>query len=75
VIEAATLFAQHVGVGHPDVLEVQLRGVLGVQPHLRELAASGEAGHVALDDQQREALVAGLGIGAGDHNAQIAVDA
>ena len=75
MVEALALLAQQVRAGHPDVLEVQLGGVGGVQAHLVELAAAGEALHAALDDQQREALVAGIGIGAGHDDDQVGVDA
>ena len=53
----------------------ELGGVLGVQPDLVEVATALEALHAALDDQQADALVAGLGVGARDHDDQVCVDA
>lgn len=38
-------------------------GVLGVQPDLVEVAAWPEALHAALDDEQADAVVTGLGAG------------
>lgn len=75
MIEAATLLAQQVGIRDADVLEVQLRGVGEVLAHLVEFAPTGEALHAAFDDQQREALVTGLGIGARHHDDEVGVDA
>ncbi len=42
---------------------------------LVEVAAAVEALHPALDDEQRDALVAGLGIRAGDHDHEVGQDA
>ena len=75
VVEALALLAKQVRTRHPDVLEVQFGGVGVVQAHLVELAAAGETLHVALDDEQREALVAGVGVGAGHDHDQVGVDA
>ena len=75
VDEAHALFAEQVLGGHLHVGERQLCGVLAVQADLVELASALEALHVALDDQQREALGALVGIGLGDHDHQVSVDA
>jgi hypothetical protein len=48
--------------GNPDVVEVQLAGVLPVQPDLLELAPTGEAGHVAFHDKKAESAGTGLGV-------------
>ena len=46
-----------------------------MQADLVQVAAALEALHAALDDEQADALVAGLGVGAGDHDHQVGVDA
>src|ERR1700722_5958391 len=74
VIEAASLLAQQIRRRHPHVLEGQFGGVLVVQPHLFELASAAETLHARLDDQQREALLAGFGVGTAHHHHQVAVD-
>jgi len=56
VDEPAVDVAQHVVPGQPNAVEEELGGVLAVQADLVELAAAGEAGGVALDDEQRHAL-------------------
>ena len=66
--EARALGAEEVVLGHPHVGERQLGGVLGVQPHLVEVAPALEALHAALDDEQADALVAGVGVGPADHD-------
>ena len=69
------LFPDQVRDRHPDVLEEQLGGVLGVHPDLVEVASAREPVHPALDDQQRHAPVA-LGrirLDRGDH--EVGVDA
>jgi hypothetical protein len=75
VVEALARLAEQVVAWHPDVLEVQFGGVGGVQAHLVELAPPFEALHAALNDQQRESLVPGVGICSGDDDHQVAVDA
>ena len=75
VDEAHALLAEQVLGGHLHVGERQLCGVLRVQADLVEVAAALEALHAALDDQQREALGALVGIGLRDHDHQVGVDA
>ena len=64
VDEAGALLAEQVRLRHLDVVEEQLGGVLGVLADLVEVAAALEALHAALDDEQADALVAGVGVGA-----------
>jgi hypothetical protein len=66
--------AEEVVLGHPDVGEGQLGGVLGVQPHLVEVAPALEPGHVALDRQQRDPLVARFRVGACHDDHQVGED-
>ena len=54
--------------GTCDVVEEQLGGVLRLEADLLEVAAALEARHAALDDEQADALVAGVGVGARDHD-------
>ena len=75
VDEAHALLAEQVLGGHLDVGERQLGGVLGVQADLVQVPAALEALHAALDDQQREALRALVGVGLGHHDHQVGVDA
>ena len=75
VDEAHALLAEQVLGRHLDVGEGQLGGVLGVQADLVEVAAALEALHAALDDQQREALRALVGVGLRDDDHQVGVDA
>ncbi len=75
VDEAHALLAEQVLGGHLDVGEGQFGGVLGVQADLVEVAAALEALHAALDDQQREALRALVGVGARHDDHQVGVDA
>ena len=75
VDEAHALLAEQVLGGHLHVGEGQLGGVLGLQADLVEVAAALEALHAALDDQQREALRALVGVGARDDDHQVGVDA
>ena len=76
MVEATPNLAEHVGRGHPDLVEEQLRGVLGLQAHLVQVPAAGEAGHAALHHQQAEGPVpAGrAGAGPGHHEDQVGVD-
>ena len=73
--EAGALLAEQVLLGHLDVVEEQLGGVLGLHADLVEVAAALEALHAALDDEQADALVAGVGVGAADHDHQVGHDA
>jgi hypothetical protein len=58
-----------------DVVEEQLRGVLGLEADLVEVAAALEALHAALDHEQADALVAGVGVGAGHDDHEVGEDA
>ena len=58
VVESLALLAEQVGGGDAHVVEEQFGGVLAVQADLLEIAAAFEAGHPALDDEQRHAAVA-----------------
>ena len=69
------LLAEQVLGGHLDVGEGQFGGVLRVQADLVEVAAALEALHAALDDQQREAQGALVGVGAGHDDHQVGVNA
>ena len=69
------LLAEEVLLRDADVVEGQLRGVLGVLADLVQVAAALEALHAALDHEQRDALVAGLGVGARDDDDQVGQDA
>ncbi len=51
VIEASAFVTEEVGFGYSYVLEVQLGGVLRVQTHLVQFAATGKTVHSALHDQ------------------------
>ena len=61
--------------GDADVGERQLRGVLGGHADLLEVAATLEAGGVALDDDEAEAVGAGVRVGLADDDHQVAHDA
>src|SRR6476619_3079925 len=69
--EAPALLPQPVGVGQADVVEEQLRGVGLLLADLVELAAPAEALHARLDHEQRDALGALGGVGAGGHDDQV----
>ena len=75
VVEALVHLAQNVLHRHPDVGEVQFRGVLRVLAHLVQLAAAFESRHSAFDDQQGEPLVPTVRISPGDNDDQVGVDA
>src|SRR6185295_15711762 len=72
LVEPLPLLAEEVGGGYPAVLERQLAGVAGPPAQLVQLAADGEAGRAALDDEEREALVApgGVRLHGGDHEVR-----
>ncbi len=72
--EPGALLAEPVGHRHPDVGEHELGGVLGVQTHLPQLAAALEAGHAALEHQQRQPPVRVVA-GADRGDDQVGVDA
>jgi hypothetical protein len=62
VVEALADLAEHRRVRHADVLEGEQRGVGGVHPQLLQLALANHAGGVHGDDEEREAVVAGVGV-------------
>ena len=74
VDEAHALFSEQVLGGHVDVGEGQLGGVLRVEPDLVQVAAALEALHAALDDEQREALGALVGVGARHDDHEVGVE-
>ncbi len=55
--EPGSFFAEPVVDGHGDVVEEELGGVLGVEPHLVEVPAPLEPIHAVLHDEQGEAGV------------------
>ena len=75
VDEALALLAEEVPGGDADVGERQLRGVLGGHADLLEVAATLEARGVALDDDEAEAVGAGVRVGLADDDHQVAHDA
>ena len=74
-MKPGALLAEEVLLRHPHVVEEQLGGVLGVLADLVQVAAALEALHAALDHEQRDALVAGVGVGARDDDHQVGQDA
>lgn len=74
VDEALALLTEEVRLGDPYVLEVQLGRVLGVQADLVQVAAPLETDHAALDHEQADALVTGLGVRTGDDDDQVGQD-
>ena len=63
--------AEHAGARHLAVLEDQLAGAAGADPELVFLLADGEAGRPALDEERRDAAVAGLGIDRGEDDEDV----
>ena len=63
VVEALADLAEHRGVGHAHVLEGQQRGVGGVHAELLELLLADHARGVHRHEEEREAVVAGVGVG------------
>jgi hypothetical protein len=55
-------FSEDVGGGHPAVVEEELAGGGGADAELVFLLADGEAGGFTLDEEGRDALIAGRGI-------------
>ena len=55
--ERHPLLAEPVRDGHLDIVEEQFGGVLGVEAHLVEVAASFEASHAVLDHEQGQPCV------------------
>jgi hypothetical protein len=75
VREAAAFGTQQVCRRNPDSVEEEFRGVLRVQSYLVELSSPGEARGACLDDDQAKPARTGRGIGPGDHDDQIGVNA
>jgi hypothetical protein len=73
--EPGPLLAEQVLLGTGHIVEEQLGGVLGVLADLVEVAAALEPVHAALDDEQADPLVPGLGVGPGDHDHEVGEDA
>ena len=71
VVEALADLAEHGALGHAHVLEGQQRRVGGVHAHLLQLLLADHAGQVHVDDEQREAVVAGVGVGLGDEHDEV----
>ena len=63
--------AEHVGRGHDAVVEEQLAGAAGADAELVFLLADGEAGRAALDEERRDAVVAGVGIDGGEDDEEV----
>ena len=74
-VEAAVLLSQQVLGGDLDVGEAELAGVGGVPAHLLELRDDLVAGHVALEDQERDAVVAALLGGLDRADEEVGADA
>ena len=72
VEEAVVDLAQPLLVGDLDVLQHQLGGVRGVQPHLLDLLAGAEAGRPALDDEGGQPLGLLLRAGRGEDDEDLA---
>src|SRR3712207_1721324 len=68
VLEALADRAEDRAVGHADVLEGEQRRVGGVHAELDQLLLADDAGRVHVDQEEREAVVAGLGVGLGDED-------
>jgi hypothetical protein len=62
--------AQNVGVWHAQVLELQLGGVVRGAQGVHD-AAHVEALRVGVDDEAGDAAAALLGVGAGEHEAEV----
>src|SRR4030095_14069605 len=74
--KSLALLSQQVSCGHEDIVEEQFRRVLRLHAEFFQIPAALEAGPVALDDEQRNALCAGMAVGLGrqyDEVAKLAV--
>ena len=63
VVEALALLAEQRVRGHAHVLEGEQRGVRRVHAELLELLLADHAGRVHVDEEEREAVVAGVRVG------------
>ena len=66
---------EQVLVRHLDVREAELAGVGGVPAHLLELSGHLVAGHLSLQDEEGEAVVAALGAGLHRAGQEVGADA
>src|SRR5215213_3583166 len=71
VVEALALLAECGLGGHAHVLEREQRGVGGVHPELLELLLADHAGEVHVDQEKREAVVAGVRVRLGDQHDEV----
>ena len=71
VVEALALLAEHRRGGHAHVLEGEQRRVGGVHAELLELLLADHAGGVHRHEEQREAVVAGVGVGLRDQHDHV----
>ena len=67
--------AEHVFPGHLDVIEKQLRRVLGVHPHLVQVATALEALHAPLHHQQCQGIGVVFRVGFRGDDDDIGIDA
>ncbi|SPA54634.1 protein of unknown function [Cupriavidus taiwanensis] len=75
VAEALILLAEQVASRHPDVVEEQFGGVLGVHADLLQLAAAAEALAIGFDHDQADALGAGRRVGLAHHHHHVGDEA
>jgi hypothetical protein len=68
VVEALALLAEDRVVRDADVLEGQQRRVRRVHPELLQALLADHAGQVHVDEEQREAVVARVGVGLRDED-------
>jgi len=71
VVEALALLAEDCGLGNAHVLEGQQRGVGGVHAELLQALLADHALGVHVHQEQREAVVAGVGVGLGDEHDEV----
>jgi hypothetical protein len=65
---------EYIGLGHPDVVEEQLRRILRLEAHLFQVAAALESLHAALDDEQRHGVGVVVRIGLRRDDDDIRID-
>ena len=75
VNEALARLAQHIGLGHLDVVEEELGGILGLEAHLAQVAPALETFHAPLHQEQGHVMGIVLGVGLRRDNDQVGVDA